>query len=104
MRGAEIDHKVGEIRMRPIENSMDGPKKTISDIFSDLGSAVIESIENDIICSSTEEVLETFEEYNKKRDENINGNGTDNIIGSMDAVSLFTRLEAERSAEIVKEE
>merc|ERR1711954_359248 len=92
--------------MRPIENAMDGPKKTISDLFRDLGSAIVDANSNDVVCSSTEEILQAFEDYNKKcetsneRDIKLE----ENIIGSMDAVSLFTRLEAETSAEIIKEE
>ena len=37
MKGAEKDHKKynGTIKMRPMLNAMDGPKKNISDIFND---------------------------------------------------------------------
>ena len=68
LRGAEKDHKSseGNIKMRPIENAMDGPKKTISDIFSDIGAAIVEANSNDVVCSSTEEIIESFEKYKKR--------------------------------------
>ena len=82
MKGAEKDHKQNEdkIKMRPIVNAMDGPKKNVSDTFSDLLSAVIEANNDEVLCYSTEELLEAFKSYNEDRDENRY------IIGSMVAV------------------
>merc|ERR1711954_455170 len=98
LKGAEKDHKAnnGNIKMRPIENAMDGPKKTISDIFSDIGAAIVEANSNDVVCLSTEESIESFKKYNQKCEkENMNDdngrNKSENSIGSMDAVYLFTR-------------
>ena len=101
LRGAEKDHKASDkIEMRPIVNAMDGPKKTVSDIYSDVLSAVVEARNDGTLCSSTEELLEAFESFNSNT---LTDKGT-RIIGSMDAVSLYPNLEVEKSAEIIKEE
>ena len=55
-----------------------------------------------ILCSSTVELIEAFESANKSDDPNIPLKKRN--IGSMDAVSLFTRLDSDKSAAIVKEE
>ena len=88
--------------MRPIVNAMDGPKKTASDIYSDVLSAVVDSRNYGTLCSSTEELLEAFESYNKSN--NLSKNKEERVVGSMDAVSLYPSLEANRSAEIIIEE
>ena len=105
MKGAEKDHKQNEdkIKMRPIVNAMDGPKKNVSDTFSDLLSAVIEANNDEVLCYSTEELLEAFESYNEeieKEDKDENRY----IIGSMDAVALYPSLRADKYAEIIREE
>ena len=105
MKGAEKDHKVldnGVIKMRPIVNAMDGPKKTVSDIFSDVATPVIESMKNDVLCYSTEELLESFERFNKSIQSYEENDSSKYIVGSMDATALYPSLEAEKSAEIVK--
>ena len=106
LKGAEKDHKDtdGAIRMMAIVNAMDGPKKTLSDIFSDLMNGIVEASNDNTLCSSTEELLEAFETYNKEVEHNV-ANVADGkrIVGSMDAVSLYPSLKANRSAEIVKE-
>ena len=89
--------------MRPIVNAMDGPKKNISDTFYDI-AAPVDSNDEGIMCFSTEELLETFESSNKRSDSLPKESKVKTIIGSMDAVSLFTSLEDERSAEIVRDE
>ena len=84
---------------------MNGPKRTVCDLFSDVGNAVIASQKSEVVCSSTEQLLESFEEYNKIKENNFERtDDTEFIVGSMDAVSLYTRLEAEKSATIIKEE
>ena len=107
LQGAEKDHKQsgveGEIEMRPIVNAMDGPKKTISEIFSDALMAVVEARNDGTLCSSTEELLEAFEGFNKTINDNYS-NHIRRIVGSMDAVSLYPNLEANRCAEIILEE
>ena len=104
MSGADKDHKETKdnLKMRPIVNAMDGPKKTISDIFSDVITAVAESNSDGILCSSTEELLEAFEAYNNTVNNNAE-DGEKRIIGSMDAVALCSSLDAKKSAEIIKE-
>ena len=106
LKGAEKDHKENEksIKMRPIVNAMDGPKKNISDLFSDIVTPVIASKKNDIICYSTEELLESFENYNNRRVDSNDESSSEYIIGSMDATSLYPSLEADKSAAIVIEE
>ena len=55
LKGTEKDHKVTEnkvVKMRPIVNAMDGPKKNISDIFSDIGAAIVESNNDGFLCFS----------------------------------------------------
>ena len=106
LKGAEKDHKENEneVKMRPIVNAMDGPKKNISKIFSDVATPVIESMGNDIVCYSTEELLESFENYNNKVDNNNVETSSEFIIGSMDATALYPSLKAEKSASIVVEE
>ena len=110
MKGADKDHKASaNIKMQPIVNAMDRPKKTVSDIFSDVAIDVVESRNNGILCSSTEELLASIEANNKKKSNNESDVGEDkknksSIVGSMDAVALFTSLTAEKSANIVKEE
>ena len=91
LKGAEKDHKENEksIKMRPIVNAMDGPKKNISDLFSDIVTPVIASKKNDIICYSTEELLESFEKYNKTINNQNEESPSEYIIGSMDATSLY---------------
>ena len=105
MKGSEKDHKPSDksIKMRPIVNAMDGPKRNLSDIFSDIGNAVIESSKSDVVCYSTEELLESFEAFNTELDDKNKKHDMDYIVGSMDAVSLYPSLEAERSAEIIRE-
>ena len=64
LKGSEKDHKKPEkdnFKIRPIMNAMDGPKKNISDILSDVLHTVVESNNDGILCSSTEELLEAFE-------------------------------------------
>ena len=55
-----------------------------------------------ILCSSTEELIEAFESANKYDDSKRPLKKR--IIGSMGVVSLFTRLDSDKSAAIVKEE
>ena len=105
LRGSEKDHKQAEdkVKMRPIVNAMDGPKKTLSDIYSDLLTAVVRSSEDETLCYSTEELLETFERFNEAVEKSSNKKVPNCIVGSMDAVSLYPSLKANRSAEIIKE-
>ena len=104
LSGQEKDHKNSDtIKMRPTVNSMDGPKKNISDNYSDILVGIVKARDKGVLCSSTEELLESFEENNSKREKASKSAG-ERVIGSMDAVSLFTKLEANRSADIVREE
>merc|ERR1711954_630276 len=74
LKGAEKDHKesVGKIRMRPIENAMDGPIKNISEVYSDVLLGIVKSKNTGVLCSSTEELLEKFESDNKRTAERKN--------------------------------
>merc|ERR1711954_249438 len=102
--GKEKDHKKSEkIKMRPTVNSMDGPKKNTSDIYSDVLMGVVKARDNGILCTSTEELIEAFVANNKTDKKHEVKNKGKRIISSMDAVSLFTNLEAERSSDIVRE-
>merc|ERR1711954_577466 len=103
LKGAEKDHKesVGKIRMRPIENAMDGPIKNISEVYSDVLSGIVESKNDGVLCSSTEELLERFESDNKN---SADIRTEKRIAASMDSVSLYTNLEAEASSKIVRGE
>ena len=103
LKGSEKDHKVTEnndVKMRPIVNAMDGPKKNISDIFSDIGAAIVESNNDGVLCFSTEELLESFESFNRT----IKEKDTKRVVGSMDATSLYPSVEVEQSADIIKHE
>ena len=84
MQGKEKDHKDAKngIKMRPVMNTMDGPKKNISDNFSDILEEIIDDRNDGVLCSSTEELLEAFEAENKVKNEKKK------IIASMDAVSF----------------
>ena len=64
LKGNEKDHK-STIKMRPLMNTMDGPKKNISDNFSDILEAVVDDLDDGTLCSSSEELIESFENYNK---------------------------------------
>ena len=67
LRGKEKDHKASEdnkINMRPVLDAMEGPKRTVCDIYSDVLSGVIESKNDDVMCSSSEELIAAFEETN----------------------------------------
>ena len=79
------------------------PKKNISDSYSDIVASIVEANDDGILCYSTKEMLESFERYNKRENKSSESE-TKTIVGSMDAVSLFTRLEADKSSEIVIEE
>ena len=80
---------------------MVGPKRSLSDMFSD----VMELAEEDTVCKSTEELLCAFENYNNTiHSGNSNTTKTTKIIGSMDAISLFPNIEVERAVEIVVSE
>ena len=73
-------------------------QKKISDTFFDIVAPIVEANDDGILYSNTEELLEAFEDLNK------NAVNRDRVVGSMDAISLYTSLEAERSADILKEE
>ena len=90
--------------MRPVLDAMEGAKKTVCDIYSDVLYGVIEAIDNDVICKSTEELIAAFENYNSSIENYGSNENPKRIIGSMDAKSLFTSLKAGRSSEIIKEE
>ena len=89
--------------MRPVVNAMVGPKKTISDTFSDVAEGVVDANNDGILCFSTEELLGTFERYNKQKKDKSTRNDNETIVASMDAVALFTSLDADMSAWILKE-
>ena len=90
--------------MRPVLDAMEGPKKTICDIYSDIIHGVIESKDDDVMCYSTEELLAAIEEYNDKIEKTAEVPQQKRIIVLMDAKALFTSLKAEKSSEIVREE
>ena len=69
--------------------------------MKDIATPVIESKRNGIICYSTEELIESFEVYNKTV---VESSSSDYVIGSMDATSLYPSLEADKSAAIIVEE
>ena len=72
LSGQEKDHKNSDsIKMRPTVNSMDGPKKNISDNYSDILVGIVKARDKGVLCSSTEELLESFEENNSKREKTI---------------------------------
>merc|ERR1711954_221528 len=105
MGGKEKDHKKSEkIKMRPTVNSMDGPKKNTSDIYSYVLMGVVKARDKGILCTSTEELIEAFVANNKTDKKHEGKNKGKRVISSMDAVSLFTNLEAERSSDIVRKE
>ena len=69
--------------MRPIVNAMVGPKKSLSERFSEVMENVLSTVEEDIICTSTEELLHYFENHNTKtkynsEDKNKNGHPENN--------------------------
>ena len=68
--GTHKDHKdpTEGFKMRPIVNAMNGPKCALSGMIRDVLEGVIENIGSTSVCKSTEELLYTFEEYNKKID------------------------------------
>ena len=80
------------------------PRKNLSDNYSDVLLGIVEVRNNGILCSNTEELLESFEDNNRKTKDIPKEKQEKRIVGSMDAVSLFTRLEANKLAEIVREE
>ena len=81
LKGNEKDHKK-KLEMRPLVNAMDGPKKTVSDIYSDVIAGVVEADNDGTLCSSTEELLATFEAYNNNKVESVEGeNKKKKIIG-----------------------
>ena len=104
--GREKDHKEsnGGIKMRPVLDAMEGPKKVICDIYSDVLAAVIESKDSDVMCSSTEELIEAIEENNKYLERKYPEGIPKRVVGSMDAKSLYTSLTADITAQIIKEE
>merc|ERR1711954_423000 len=105
LEGKEKDHKKSEnIKMRQTVNSMNGPKKNTSDIYSDVLLGIVKARDRGVLCSSTEELIEAFVENNKKDKNYMDNEKRKRIISSMDAVSLFTNSEAERCADIVREE
>ena len=59
-------------------------------------------MKNDVLCYSTEELLESFESFNKSMKNNEEYDASKYIVGSMDATALYPSLEAQKSAEIVK--
>ena len=88
LKGKEKDHKIsddGSIKMRPVLDAMEGPKKTICDIYSDIIHGIIESKDDDVLCYSTEELLAAIEEYNDKIERTGEVPQQKRIIGSMDA-------------------
>merc|ERR1711954_143626 len=103
--GKEKDHKLSKkIKMRPTVNSMNSPKKNTSGIYSDVLMGVVKARDKGILCTSTEELIEALvANYKTDKKHEVKNKGK-RIISSMDAVSLFTNLEAERSSDIVREE
>ena len=86
--------------MRPLFNGMVGAKKSLSSMSSEVLVNILE-IDSRKICKSTEEMIYSMEKCNKEK-ENENDDKKI-IIGSMDVVSLYPRIKAERAAEIVKD-
>ena len=108
LSGTHKDHKKVENEVegpdvRPIMGAMVGPNVGISNF---VGREVIRNIAEEAevgnVCKSTEEVLNTFEEYNRSRIEN--GFDMENIIiGSMDIEKWYPSMIAEPSAKGIKE-
>ena len=101
----QLDIKEG-IKMRPIVNAMAGPKRPLSDMFSDVVEKVLDISNDENWCRSTEELLSSIEILNSKI-KAVYETKTDvntKIIGSMDAISLFPSIKANRAAEIVVSE
>ena len=63
LRGSDKDHK-SEIEMRPICNGMVGPKKPLSEMVSETLETILE-VDGVKICKSTEDMIYSFETYNK---------------------------------------
>ena len=99
--GTFKDHKKPEegIKMRPIVNAMAGPKRALSDMFSDVLEQVLDVNNDEIWCKSTEELLHSIESYNDiaKANENNDGKKKKKIVGSMDAISLYPSIKADRA-------
>ena len=103
--GAFKDHKDTKegIKMRPIMNAMSGPKRALSDMFSDVLEQVLDINNDEIWCKSTKELLHAIESYNKEtKSKTLTNNEKEKkIVGSMDVITLYPSIEAERAAEIV---
>ena len=68
LSNASKDQKIskGKMKMWAMVNVMDGHKQTFSDRFSDALSGFVTTENDGILCSSTEELLKSFESFNKK--------------------------------------
>lgn len=66
----------------------------------------LDIINEDTICGNTEEIINTFEKYNSKVENETRKNTklVSKIVGFMDAMSLYPSIVAERAATIVKNE
>ena len=103
--GAFKDHKDTKegIKMRPIMKAMSGPKRALSDMFSDVLEQVLDINNDETWCKSTEELLHAIESYNNetKTETLTNVEQKRKIVGSMDVIALYPSIEAKRAAEIV---
>merc|ERR1711954_531553 len=77
---------------------MSGAKKSASEITSEVLENILE-LKETYLCKSSEEMIYNIEEYNKREDIDK----SENVIGSMDVVSLYPRIKTERAAEIVRD-
>ena len=104
LSGNEKDHKESSngLKMRPLMNIMDGPKKNISNNHRDKMEAIVDDLDDGVLCSSTEELIESveanYESNESKRDEDVTKRTQ--VIRSMDAIYRFNSCKNLSSAQI----
>ena len=94
-----VDEKVGP-DLRPIMGAIVGPNIGLSELGSILVRKIAEHADIGLVATSTEEVLEKVEEYNKNRKKNIKLRKV--IIASMDIEKCYPNILSLPSAKIIR--
>ena len=104
LRGTSKDHKEAEDEtvgpdLRPIMGACVGPNIGLSDLGSMVVRRIAENADIGLVATSTEEVIEKIEDYNKNRSSK---NLKKVIIASMDIEKCYPNILSLESAQIIR--
>ena len=106
LRGTSKDHKEADDKkagpdVRPIMGAIVGPNIGLSEIGSRIVRKIADNADTGLVSKSTEEVLNKFEMYNKRRLQS-NPGIRNLIVASMDIEKYYPNILSDKSAKIIR--